>query len=126
MEIGLLELIITSIVTALSAGGAVVWYKEYGEQQNDQHEQSLDVAAIFKDRMRRVEDRLQRQEKRLRKLEQRESRLVAEVRVLITRIDTLLRRLAEHEEISDEERQEYLELAIDLYAADGTTQDSST
>jgi len=115
---GLLEIIITSIVTALSAGGAVVWYREYGEQQADKGDHSLDVAGVFQQRLQRVEDRLDEQSKQIRRLQKRESRLVAEVRVLITRIDTLLRRLAQHEDISESERQQYLELAIDLYASD--------
>ena len=120
MTFGLLEIIITSLVTALSAGGAVVWYKEYNERQGAKHDQSLDVASIFKERMRRVEDRVDTQGVRIRQLEKRESRLVAEVRVLVTRIDTLLNRLAEHEDITDEERDEYLDLAVELYNTSST------
>jgi len=115
MTIGLLEIAITSIVTALSAGGAVVWYKEWGEQRAQGDDHSLDVVAIFRDRMQRVEDRVETQSTQIRALQQRESKLVAEVRVLVVRIDTLLRRLSQHEEISEKERREYLDLAVDLY-----------
>jgi len=115
MEFGLLESIITALVTLLSAGGAVVWYKEYGEQKVQDGDYNLDVVDVFQQRLQRVEDRLDEQSKQIRHLQKRESRLVAEVRVLITRIDTLLRRLSQHEDISESERQQYLELAVDLY-----------
>lgn len=116
MELGLLEILVTALVSILSGGGLVVWYREYGEQKAQDGDHSLDVAGVFQQRLQRVEDRLDEQNKQIRHLQKRESRLVAEVRVLVTRIGTLLMRLSQHEDISESERQQYLELAVDLYA----------
>jgi len=107
--------IIGGLFSALAGGGLVSAYNAYrkGNRKSEQaeHAQAMEWSERLEDRLSSVEGRLDSAEKELRdtrkqltKSRIRRQELSAAIAALITRIDKLIGRLAQHEQITERER----------------------
>ena len=105
-----LATIATTVVSLLTGGGIVTWYKAHLKSDQQQHDQSLDWTDRITTRLDKVEQRLDETEAELEQSRRAKAELSTQVQLLIERIDTLLDRLQAYEDITEQERQRYKDL----------------
>jgi len=107
--------LLASIVSGLLGGGFVAAYKAWMSQtrQNEDqiHTQAMEFSDRLESRLAALEGRLDSAEEKLRTTRKeltqsqiRREELSAAIDALVERIDKLIRRLAQHEKITDSER----------------------
>jgi predicted nuclease with TOPRIM domain len=129
---------IWTAVTGLLGGGAtmglVKLYRTYWTQQRQNeaqsHNQDIELSSHLEERLTKVEGRLDAAEDELRSTKEELSRarirgdeMRASIEALVQRIDKLIDRLSEHEDVSEEEREELISPPyIDLKSNNHTQQ----
>jgi len=107
--------LLASIVSGLFGGGVVAAYKAWKSQrrQNEDqiHTQAMEFSGRLEERLVALEERLDSAEEQLRTTRKeltqsqiRREELSAAIDALVERIDKLIGRLAQHESITDSER----------------------
>lgn len=107
--------VLASIVSALFGGGFVAaynaWKSQRRQDENQIHTQAMEFSGRLEERLARLEGRVDETEKQLRTTRKeltqsqiRREELSAAIDALVERIDKLIGRLAQHEKISDRER----------------------
>lgn len=110
-----------SVLSAAAGGGVVAAYRTYSEQSRaddaQDHTQAMDLVEGLESRLSKVEGRLDAAESELRttrkELSQsriRRQELRAAIEAAVRRIDRLIRRLSKHENVTEEEREELLNI----------------
>lgn len=113
--------IVASVVSALFGGSVLKAYQAYQEgqraEEEQDHTQAMEWSERLEGRLSQVETRLDNAESELRTTKQqltksriRRERLSAAIDSLIERIDRLIERLAEHERVTEDEREDLLSI----------------
>ena len=107
--------IFATIMSAVTGGGIVQWYRTYLSADQQGHQQELDWTDRITTRLDQVEQRLDQTEDELEQSRRAKAELSTQVQLLIERIDVLLDRLQAYEDITEQERQRYKDLPNTLH-----------
>lgn len=102
--------IFATLISAVTGGGLVQWYRTHLKADQQEHTQAMDLVTTLREDMGKVQQRQDKVEQELAQARHAEARLHGQVHLLIERIDTLLDRLEQYEDITQDERRRYTDV----------------
>ena len=99
-----------ALISAITGGGLVQWYKTHLQADQQEHTQAMDLVQTLREDVDKITERQDSVERQLAESRRAEALLTSQVQLLIERIDILLDRLEQYEDISESDRKRYTDL----------------